>query len=198
MKFRLGGCKVRVGFTCFVLLAACCLFSGLGGGGACAAAVMLHEGAHLAMMWLLHTPPESVALTAMGCRVSYCKGISLSNKKHALISLAGPGMNWLCFLLSKIHGIDIAFTASSLALGILHSLPIEPLDGGLALRYFLMGRLGPFRAEKVCRLVSAVILFPLAALGFMVLLRTRYNYSLLALSMYLMLYLVLGWDYTQV
>lgn len=107
-------------------------------------------------------------------------------------------MNWLCFLLAASFGLGgSGFAGANLALGIAHSLPIEPLDGGLALRYLLRQRHGALWAEKASRIVSAAFLFPLAALGFLIVLRTRYNYSLLALSVYLMLYLVLGWDLTQ-
>lgn len=34
----------------------------------------------------------------------------------------------------------------------------------------------------------------MAVLGFLILLRTRYNFTLLAMSLYLMLYLLLGKD----
>ncbi len=90
-----------------------------------------------------------------------------------------------------------SFARANLALALVHSLPVEPLDGGLALRYLLRGLLGAGRAEKISRISSALCVFPLALLGFWVLLRTRYNYSLLALSLYLMLYLVLGKDDAQ-
>ncbi len=42
--------------------------------------------------------------------------------------------------------------------------------------------------------VSLLFLFPMAVLGFLILLRTRYNFTLLAMSLYLMLYLLLGKD----
>ncbi|WP_305116482.1 hypothetical protein [Acutalibacter muris] len=90
-----------------------------------------------------------------------------------------------------------AFWGASFALALTHSLPIEPLDGGLALRYFLRGKYTYEKAEQISRMISTILLVPLAILGFSILLRTRYNYSLLALSIYLMLYLVMKWDYTQ-
>ena len=86
------------------------------------------------------------------------------------------------------------FAQASLTLGIFHCLPIEPLDGGLALRALLSSFLKSERAEKITFIVSLVLLFPLAVLGFLILLRTRYNFSLLLMSLYLMLYLVLKRD----
>ena len=81
---------------------------------------------------------------------------------------------------------------SNLALGILHLLPIEPLDGGLAVHAFLRGKIAAGKADKICLVLSITLLLPLSILGFLILLQTRYNFSLLALSIYLMLYLVLG------
>lgn len=55
--------------------------------------------------------------------------------------------------------------------------------------------MGQQRAARAATAVSLVFLIPLAVLGFWVLLRTRYNFTLLAMSLYLMLYLVLGRDF---
>ena len=65
---------------------------------------------------------------------------------------------------------------------------------GLALRSLLSLRLGPRRAGRFATGVSLLFLFPMAVLGFLILLRTRYNFTLLAMSLYLMLYLLLGKD----
>ncbi|WP_322173769.1 hypothetical protein [Acutalibacter caecimuris] len=198
ITITIGKCQVQVYFSCFALLAFCCIFNGMGGGAACFLAVILHECAHLAAMWVFGVYASQVTLTALGCRVVPSKGKNLPDCRQAVVSLAGPGVNLLCFLLALALGAaQSTFAGASLALGIAHSLPIEPLDGGLALRYLLRARLGGPRAEKLSRMLSALFLFPLAVLGFLVLLHTRYNYSLLALSVYLMLYLVLGRDYAQ-
>lgn len=197
--FYIKKCRIQVGFSCFALLAFCCIFAGMGGGAACFLAVILHEAAHLAVMVLMKAPPSSVTITGLGCRIASDKEMSLSDRKHMMISLAGPGMNWLCWLAAAVfHCGGTSFANASLALGLAHSLPIEPLDGGLALRYFWRAKWGEKKAAQISRVFSAVFLFPLAVLGFLVLLRTRYNFSLLALSLYLMLYLVLGRDDTQV
>lgn len=198
LAFRLGGCRVRAGFSCFALLAFCCIFTGMEGAGACLLAVALHECAHLLVMAALGAPAGEVGLSALGCRITPSPGRPLSDPRQALVSLAGPAMNLLCFCLSYGLGAGgSAFAGASLALGLAHSLPIEPLDGGLALRYLLRPLLGDHRAELVCRTASVLLVFPLGVLGFLILLRTRYNYSLLALSLYLALYLVLGRDLAQ-
>lgn len=106
-----------------------------------------------------------------------------------------PGVNLLCAGGMLAAGETAhPFFFASLGLGLLHSLPIEPLDGGLALRSLLSLRLGPRRAGRFATGVSLLFLFPMAVLGFLILLRTRYNFTLLAMSLYLMLYLLLGKD----
>ncbi len=65
------------------------------------------------------------------------------------------------------------------------------------MRYYLCERFSYEMAGKISHIISILLLIPLATMGFLVLLHTRHNYSLLALSIYLMLYLVLKWDLTQ-
>lgn len=195
LTFSLGNCPVQVGFSWFALLAFCCLFGGEAGGAFSLLAMLLHEGFHLAAMALLHRPPKRVELTALGCTMVLDPARPLSLGQQGAVSLAGPVGNLLCWLLCLPFGLgDHPFAWGSLALGAFHLLPAEPLDGGLALRALLTARLGPERGRKVSFLVSLGVIAPLGALGFLVLLRTRYNFTLLALSVYLMLYLVLRED----
>ncbi len=199
LVFYIRKCRIQVCFSCFALLAFCCIFTGMGGGAACFLGMLLHEAGHLAVMWAFEAPPTGVTLSALGCRIQSDKGNHLSNCRQALVSLAGPAVNWLSWLTASALGAGgTAFAQASLVLGMAHSLPIEPLDGGLALRYLVRGMWGERWAEWISRAASILFLLPLALLGFFVLLRTHYNFSLLALSMYLMLYLLLGWDDTQV
>ncbi len=185
-RFRLGPCQVEWGFSCFVLLAFACLFLPMET-PALLLSMALHEAGHLGAMGALRALPRRVIISALGVRMVLPPGAPLTKGKEALVSAAGPGANLLCFLLCWAAGRPQgAFALSSLALGLLHLLPVAPLDGGLIAEKLLGPRAG--------RWLSAAFLIPLGALGFWVLLRTRYNYSLLALSVYLMLYLVLGED----
>lgn len=185
-------------FSFFVLIAFCCIFTGAEGGLACFWAVSVHETAHLIVMGIFGAWPARVVLSALGCRVEVYNQGSLTDSRNILVSLAGPGANWLSMILAIALGFGSdTFCGASFALAFAHSLPIEPLDGGLALRYYLRRKFTEVKAEKMSRIISTLFLVPLATLGFLVLLHTRYNYSLLALSIYLMLYLVLKWDLTQ-
>ncbi len=198
LSFSIGPCRIQAEFTFFALIAFCCIFTGAKGGLACFAAVCIHETAHLAVMGAMGVWPAKVVLSALGCRIETNGQNDLTDRQNIWISLAGTGANWLSFIIAYVLGFDgSAFWGANFALALTHSLPIEPLDGGLALRYFLRGKYAYEKAEQISRVISTILLVPLAILGFSILLRTRYNYSLLALSIYLMLYLVMKWDYTQ-
>ncbi len=196
--FSLRSCRVEVKFSCFALLAFCCLFAGASGSAFLFLAVAFHEFAHLAVLFLLQVPPKTVQLSALGCRVILNSERRLAYWKSAVVSLAGPFANLISWgIMAFVSNGSHTFATASLALGFFHCLPIEPLDGGLALRALLCGAMDQRRAGKISFFLSLSLLFPLSILGFLVLLRTRYNFSLLLMSLYLMLYLVLKRDYLE-
>lgn len=196
LTFYIGTCKVNIMFSGFALLAFSCLFAGIGGGASLLFAVLLHETAHLAAMLLMRATPELVQLSALGCRIVLGPQICLDYRQNMIISMAGPCANIISLGIMLLLGKgNDTFAQASMALGMFHCLPIEPLDGGLAFRAFLCRFMSVERASAYSRRLSLVFLFPMAVMGFLVLLHSRYNFSLLAISVYLMLYLVLKEDY---
>ena len=195
LEFAIKGCSLTIRFSFFALLAFCCLFAGASSSAFLLLAVFLHESAHLLAMCLFHAPPKSIVLSALGCRMILFEEKPMGYGKNMLVSLAGPFANLLSFgMMALFSGEAHIFAQASLTLGMFHCLPIEPLDGGLALRAFLSTFLEAERAEKITFVISLVLLFPLSVLGFLLLLRTRYNFSLLLMSLYFLLYLVLKRD----
>lgn len=194
LSWQAGPVQVKLGFSCFLLGAFACIFLP-GQAPALLLSMALHEGGHLLAMAQCGAAPRQLELSALGCRI-VLPPVPLTPSQNAAISLSGPAANLVFFLLCVLACHAAApFALSNLALGLLHLLPIEPLDGGLALHALLEAKLTPAAADRVSRAAAVGLLVPLAALGFLVLLRTRYNYTLLALAVYLMLYLVLGVDY---
>ena len=64
-------------------------------------------------------------------------------------------------------------------------------DGGMALYSLLCSTVDMRRAAWICTAVSVVFALLLGTLGFSLLLRTQYNFTLLLLALYILLYLVL-------
>lgn len=190
LTINLCHCRIDFRFSFFALLAFCGLTAGGGNGAFLLFAVSLHELAHLFFMYRFGALPKRIACSALGFQILLPSAQRLSYGQNAIISLAGPVSNLLAFLLLFLCGWKEP-ALFQLTLGVVHLLPIEPLDGGLALHSLLCVYMETGRARKWTLFISLVFLFPLAVLGFLLLLRTRYNFSLLALSLYLMLYLVL-------
>lgn len=196
LALSFGSCRVYVDFSCFVLLAFCCLFAGGVGSAFVLSAAALHELAHILALLIFRSPPKTVTVTALGCRIVPDTGRSLRPLQSCMTLLAGPVMNLLLFGAGSLFQLKNAlFFTANLALGFFHILPIEPLDGGMALRTALSNFVGWQRAGRITRIITILLLLPLAVLGLLVLLQTHYNFSLLAISLYLMLYLLLGRDY---
>ena len=195
-EVSIGYCRIHVDFTCFALLAFCCLFAGGAGSAFVLLAAAMHELAHILVLLILKAPPKTVTVTALGCRIVPNTERVLNPMQSCMVSLAGPLMNLLIFTAGALLRQEYSlFITANLALGFFHILPVEPLDGGLALHIALGSFLSWRSAEKITRITTVIFLLPLAVLGFLVLLQTRYNFSLLAISLYLMLYLLLGRNY---
>ncbi|MEE0251931.1 MAG: hypothetical protein UEE41_00860, partial [Acutalibacteraceae bacterium] len=70
-------------------------------------------------------------------------------------------------------------------------LPVEALDGGQALYALLCNKFSPKTSETVVAVVSFFALLPVAIVGFIMLLQSKYNFTLFFISIYLMVLLVL-------
>lgn len=152
----------------------------------CLLASVAHEMGHFLTMLLLRDMPSSITLGFFGMRVERRPMQRLSYPALCAVSLSGPAVNVLCCVLlwytdardaALIHGVLAAF----------HLLPVMSLDGGEALYELLCCRLSEERADRVLLVCSAVVLCPLTALGFWLLLSDGHNFTLLVVSGYLIL-----------
>lgn len=196
MMFRVGSCRVSVGVPFSAVLAALLLLDGSGAAAAGLAAAALHECAHLAVMRAFRCPPEEIRFTPFGIDIVKPCRLNRSYRKDALISLAGPLANLAAGLPALLCGSPgfLYFAAANLILFIMNILPIGPLDGGQALYFLLCRRWSSEKASKTVSVLSFLALTPLAALGFFVLFRSRYNFSLLLVCVYLTALLVMKKD----
>ena len=190
-EFNIKGCRLNIRFSLFVLIAFCNLIAGIENGFIVLCAVILHECAHLCAMLITGNLPDSIHLSGLGMRIQLPKGKQPSYMQNVVISLAGPVVSLICGGTALLLGQGQTAMVN-LALGLFHILPIEPLDGGLALHALLSMLVDEKRAEKITTIVSLLLLMPIMLLGFMILLETKNNFSLLAVSVYLMMYLILS------
>ena len=144
-----------------------------------ALSILVHEAGHIFCMYLLKVYPYEINFHL--CGIDIKRKMSAGYLSDALISLSGPFFN----ILFSFLGFK-----ESMALGIIHLLPVFSLDGGRALFMFLSKFIGFEKAEAAVFTLSYIILVPLAFLGFTVLFYSRNNFTLLLLCVYLMLTLV--------
>ena len=116
----------------------------------------------------------------------------LSYRQEIVTSLAGVVVNFgiaaLMFLLYIYTGRDerlLMPVYANLGLGIINILPIEPLDGGKALYFYLCHRTTEAAARRITERISLAFIIPLFFASFFILIKSGYNLTLLCVTIYL-------------
>lgn len=152
----------------------------------CLIASAMHEAGHFSALLSCGGLPSVISIGLFGVRMETAERSALSYRQNLWISLAGPLVNLISLLLLAAFGRSSTVPAMVHGtMAFLNLLPIEPLDGGQALLYALSSRLLADKAERIVWMVSLCFLFPLAVAGFYLLIRSRYNFTLLVLCLYL-------------
>ena len=108
---------------------------------------LLHETGHLFVMTSLGNKPQAVRFEITGMNIIRQPNLKISIRNEILISLGGPFVNLISFLLSVIilcvckNENILTFGCINLILMIFNLLPIKKLDGGMALYYTLSQKL---------------------------------------------------------
>jgi stage IV sporulation protein FB len=193
VTFTLGRCRVTVGFPFLAVIALLLTLdrSGMAAAGLLCAA--LHEAAHLAAMAALRCLPREVRFTPFGIDILKPGRAEGSYRRDVWVSLSGPLANLAASALAfAFFGMRFPrFVLGNFLLFAFNALPIAPLDGGQALFALLCLKMEPEDAERISSVLSFVLLAPLALVGFLILLRSRWNFSLLLVCCYLLALLLL-------
>ena len=181
MKLRLGKTDFFLGYGTVAAVTAVLLTDRENRVICCILAAFLHECGHLLMMRLTHTEVRAVKLRLFDVLIE--SGDSRSVSADVLITLAGPAMNLLCFALFIPWSEKLALP--HLALGVFNLLPVISLDGGHLLEIFLQKKYNSVICARILRVITFITILPLMTAGILLLLNSGYNYSLLAISLYL-------------
>ncbi len=156
----------------------------------CLFASLLHEIGHALAMCLLHDKPSKITMGFFGMRVQREKTQHIGYSGSALVSLAGPFMNAAFVVLFSCLHNPVAASVHAI-IGGFNLLPVYSLDGGEALYALLCLRHEEEKAAAILRLVSGYVAFLLLIVGFGLFVSSGYNFSLLAVSTYLILLIFL-------
>lgn len=190
LEFRLGNLRLSIN----VLFLASLLALMLADGGTiplwCLAASLMHETGHVLAVLLMQRQPVRVELGAFGMRMLQADTAAMGYRRQMAVLLAGPLVNLASAGLLFAAGQAGLVMGIHLVIGLFNLLPIEPLDGGQALFCLLALHGDVGRAENVVFGLSLFLLFGLLVVGFYLLLAGGYNFTLLAVGLYLGLLIV--------
>ena len=183
IEFRLGGmtCRISLLFPALVTALLLCQPDGLA--ITCLLASLIHEGGHLLAMLLLRVPPKECTLGLFGLRIRLHSHLT-EYIRNIGVALAGPLINGAAAVVLLILRVP-QMAAVHLLLAILNLLPVAVLDGGEIGKCLLCLWVGEQRADTVLRLTSALVVFPMIAIGMWLILWRRSNPTLLIIGVYL-------------
>jgi len=189
MTFKIKGSCVNISFFFFVTVCVALVLDTTDTAVLTLCAAGLHEGGHLLCMFFYGERPSHFSVAPFGFSIT--KLSVGSYRREMVIAFAGPLAN----IIAAVIMVVIMFAchlpqllkpiAVNISLAVFNLLPIEPLDCGRAVRCWLMCKMNTVRAEKTAFIIGALFLVPVAATGFFVLIKSRYNITLLLASIYL-------------
>lgn len=182
MSFRLGKTAVFLGYEVAAAVTAVLILDRENRVIACLFAAALHETGHLLMMRLFRVRVRAVSVRLFDVLIKADSPRTF--RAECCITLGGVMMNAVCAALSI--PFSRSFFYANLALGIFNLLPVISLDGGRLLYLLLSRRFLPKTCTIVLKTVSFLLLIPFLTAGLVMLFRSGYNYSLLAISLYLL------------
>lgn len=115
---------------------------------------------------------------------------------ETVTALAGPFMNFLLalilFAFQKLWGFRLGeIIEINIVLGALNLLICEPLDGYRALKFIMLKKISEEKTEIFLKISSLIVIFPVGVAGFLVLIKSGYNFSLLLVAVYLCSFIII-------
>ena len=158
---------------------------------------LVHEAGHLICMLIFRVKAQAVCFNLFGMRIIKSPRCILTPKAEILIALAGPAFNFILFLISftnffcTARSVFLKLALLNAFMCVFNMLPVCTLDGGCALQSFMLQFKSGDTVNKAITVISFITVIPVVVFGSMLLIRTRYNFTLLAAGVYMLLLLVL-------
>lgn len=176
LSFRIGRCCVVLRFPFFALLAVSAMFGEWSFWALVAA--LLHEMGHLAAVLILGGSPERIETGAAGLCITIPE-----RYRTAPIFAAGPVANILTAVV--FAPLSPRFAAINIIMGLMNLFPTPPLDGGKLMQLILQKTANQKTADRIEAAVSFSALAVLLTAGIYILLRSKGNFSLLLVGLWL-------------
>jgi len=161
------------------------------------AAALIHETGHIWAMHICRSKPQKIIIKIFDIQIVDCNRVMRSIKSDIFIVISGIIINiiscilffGLFYLLKKQILYKLAY--ANLFVGLFNALPAATLDGGQAVYLMIARKFSANTASLVIDILTVITIIPVGISGILVLLNSKYNFSLLFISIYLMSALVL-------
>ncbi len=177
--------KIKISLSTPICLAAFVMLYGVPYIFAIFSATLLHEIGHLAAIYALGGKVSSITLRPFGAVINRHEN-QTSYAGDLIISLSGPFVNIICFIICFWIGTLGAFASASLILALVNLIPSKPLDGYCAIKSASLLIFSPIVTERICRGVSLVILALIWVFTVYMIIYANFNLYLLLTVTFLM------------
>lgn len=157
----------------------------------CILSAVCHELGHILAIKYYNAPIKEINLSVFDINIKDLEKFKRPLKAEIIVTLSGVFVNIVLFLLaimvynsSNLY-IMKYFAMANLYLGIFNALPVETLDGGNALQIVLQRNFSDKAVYIISTVVSLVFVIPLVIIGFLILLRSPYNFTMFGSALYL-------------
>lgn len=182
MKFKVFSTTIEASFLSVALMSLVLVLDKTGNIAMCFLCAVLHECGHIIAMRCFGIVPKSIKLRLFDIVINADSDKAFVS--DLVITLCGPFVNILLAVVFFFINKQLAFV--NLYIALFNLLPVETFDGGRALSLILSRKFSPKTVRTVLKALTFILLVPIFLLGIFVLLYSKYNYSLLLISLYLL------------
>ena len=182
MKFKAFGVEFDFQFFAVLVLTFVLILDKSSKVSLCLLSAVLHELGHIVAMLSFSIKPRSISLRVFDIAIEECS--QKSDFEDFIITISGPLSNLTFACLFYFINIDLCIC--NIALCLFNLLPVDTFDGGHALYLLLSKKLSVNTSRIVLKILTLLVLIPLFVFGIIVLCYSKYNYSLLLISLYLL------------
>lgn len=189
MKFKFLGTKIYISFFFMAAITLMLATDRTGYMLPTLFAIIVHEAAHLFVMWVLECAPLSVRLIPASVQIN--QRFSFSAKNDVLIAAAGPAANLIlsaCLYFNYAAFGDftvLCYSLLNLIIGCFNLLPVKGLDGGTLLFTLLCKLKGQDKAALYMRIVTLILAAAVIIIAVTLTLRRKFNISIYIVGIYL-------------
>lgn len=197
MTFKLLKTEIGCSFPAIALMTLVILLDSRHTAEICILAAFLHEGGHLLAMLCCGRRPDKIQIRLFSVDINDPRRGRGTFPQEILIIYSGILANALAALVAYglflLTDIPLLFNvaAANAVIGGFNLLPAATLDGGQGIFLIIMRKTSYRTAEMIINILTVLLLIPFTAVGILLVFYSKNNFSLLVVSVYLILSLAL-------